>query len=564
MPATAHSGSGQTPAFQIELLGPEAFSHPVTALRILETHISWIVLTGEFAYKIKKPVKLDFIDASTLERRLHFCQEELRLNRRLAPQLYLNVVAIMSIDGRLIVGASHAPPPGVDPEPVQTPLEGPSPTSPPIPPQTPAAKPVEYAVRMVQFDTREELGELLLRNEVEHRDIEALAELLGRFHRDLPAPPHAHAYPHTGHMLEAILGNLDQLAKHVRHAESDVGFHAGLDALADWTRDKARTLRLAFEARERAGWIRECHGDLHSGNIIRWQGRLLPFDGIDFDPKLRWIDVISDIAFLAMDLTSHHRDELCCGLLNRYLEITGDYEALALLPFYAVYRALVRAKVDAIAMQSLPAQAARYGDRLRGRLRTAGRWMRRPKPALVLMHGPSGSGKSWLSERLATAVPALRVRSDIERKRLAGIDVGTAAGAALGEGIYTPEMSRRTYARLLACAYSGLQAGFVVIVDAASLERADRQLFRQAAAQSSTPFIVVACHADEATLSTRIERRSQQGSDASDADNTILQAQLRSLQPFDADERHDILSVDTREPDAVERVAAVIRSRLIR
>jgi predicted kinase len=282
----------------------------------------------------------------------------------------------------------------------------------------------------------------------------------------------------------------------------------------------------------------------------------VPFDCIEFDPRLRWIDVLSDLAFLVMDLMSRGAEALAALLLSAYLESTGDYDGVRLLPFYAVYRALVRAKVDAIAAAQSAGRSAHYEERLRDRVRAALEWIDRRRPTLVLMHGLSGSGKSWLSERLVPAFPALRIRSDLERKRL----TSTAAGpASWRQGIYAPEVSHRTYARLVECAESCLQAGFNVVVDAASLDPADRELVRGISTRLQTGFRIVSCQADTATLFERLRDRAREGKDPSDADVAVLQAQLRGVRPFTAAEEGHVITADTRERDVVERVVDALR-----
>lgn len=514
------------PCLRIEdLRDPTAFSHPVSQLQIRETHISWVVLTGLFAYKIKKPVKFDFIDTSTLERRLYYCNEELRLNRRLAPDLYVDVIPITRVDGCTRVGGDSGPV-------------------------------IDYAVRMKQFNTDRELCVLLQQQDVSPHDIRMLGELLAQFHLQASAAPPDNGQPNTENMYEAVSANLEHLREHVGEIERP----ADLQRLTDWTRDKARALEPTFQYREHCGYIRECHGDLHSGNIVRWRDRLVPFDCMDFNPRLRWIDVISDIAFLAMDFVSRSRTDLAAMLLSSYLETTGDYEGLELLPFYAVYRALVRAKVDALTAAQSPQRAAEFRDRLQRRIRAAILWTQMPPTALILMHGPSGSGKSWLSEQLIAALPAVRIRSDLERKRLAGMSSSASAASKPGTGIYAPEMNHRTYARMLECAQSCLQAGFHTIVDAAFLDRSDRELFQGLAARLKSPFVIVSCSADQTTLSARVRARAERGFDPSDADQAVLEAQLRHLAPLDAAEAAAVIDVDTRDNAVVERVVAELRA----
>jgi uncharacterized protein len=507
-----------------ELLRPEAYTHPVGAIELRETHISWVLCTGSFAYKIKKPIKLDFIDASTLERRRFLCQEELRLNRRLAPQLYVDIVPIAQTQAGLLVGGSG-----------------------PI---------VDYAVRMHQFASSDELPALLERAAVEVAQLAALGETLAQFHLSAEVAPAKRAPERTEQMYDSVLGNLAQLLAHLDSPQPGTQ----LGRLIDWTHDRADALEPIFQLREQSGFVRECHGDLHAANIVKLQDRLVPFDCIEFDPHLRWIDVMSDVAFLVMDLASHGRADLGLALLSRYLEITGDYDGLRVLAFYAVYRALVRAKVDALMIERVPARATEFRARLQQRLRAAQAWTAPDQPTLILMHGASGSGKSWLSSRLVPTLQAVRVRSDLERKRLAGVEATKPAAARVREGIYSPEFSHRTYSRLVDCAESCLRAGLSVIVDAAFLETTDRRLFRNLAAHLKVACAIVSCEADPITLAQRVDDRSSARSDASDATLAVLDAQLREFEPFEPEEQSCVVHVDTGEPDAVSRVADEIRA----
>ena len=506
-----------------ELLRPDAFPHPVTELRVVETHISWVVLTGSFAYKIKKPLKLDFIDTSTLERRQHYCNEELRINRRLAPELYLEVVPITRDNGRIRINGDGAV--------------------------------VEYSVRMRQFASGDELAALLDRGDVSLDEIERLAGLLARFHEQAARPVRHQSLEHTQRMYDSVLGNLEQLIEHAEKTEPATD----LRRLWNWTRASIRAHESAFETRERTGCIRECHGDLHAANIVRIERRLVPFDCIDFDPLLRRIDVMNDIAFLIMDLQSRGRTDLSTTLLNHYLEITGDYDGVRLVPFYAVYRALVRAKVDAIAAGQSPAQARRFNERLQRRVRTALELIHQHRPALVLMHGPSGSGKSWLSGQLVSTLPALRIRSDLERKRLLG-ESHASERDGFKVGRYAPTTNHRVYARLVDCAESCLQAGFNVVIDAAFLEETDRELFEGLAKRLGVACTFISCNCDAATLLDRVTTRAARADDVSEADCEVVAAQLRTFQPLVAESGRHIIEVDTRDPSVIQTVVAAVRS----
>ncbi len=519
------------PGIEIQdLLRPAAFPHPVAHPELRETHVSWIVLTGTVAYKIKKAQKLDFLDASTLERRRHLCEEEIRLNRRLTPELYLDVVAITKDASGLHVGGSGSI--------------------------------VEYAVCMRQFDTSQELPALVARGDIAIDEVTALAERVAEFHSRAAVAPQADSFDYVTQLRNSVLGNVATLLSHL---DSTAQFPE-LGMLIDWTHDSLHTFADRFRKRQQGGFVRECHGDLHAHNIVRWQGRLTPFDCLEFDPKLRWIDVMNDVAFLVMDFAALGRKDLACAFLSRYLERTGDYDGVRLLPFYAVYRAAVRAMVDALSAEQHPARHGEFYQRLQCRVRTAVDFMQSRSPTLFIMRGPSGSGKSWLSERLVPLVQALRIRSDLERGRLAG-----AAPAAPNEpahrhdvyahGAYTPEMTRRVYARLALCAENCLLAGVNAIVDAAFLEREQRRIFQNLADRLGVRFVIVSCTAQEEEMAHRIAARRLARTDPSEADEAILEQQLRHLEPLQADEQAHVMTVDTMLPDPAGAVLANLRAR---
>ncbi len=524
--AGAAQGADSLPFKPEELLTPAAFPHPVTRLEMRQTNISYVILTGPFAYKIKKSVKLEFIDTSTLTLRRDLCAEELRLNRRLAADLYLDVVIITREAGGLRVGGN--------------------------------GEIIDYAVRMKQFEASQELSELLKRGAVTPREFVDLARRLAQFHEHAPKAPINADCPHTADLRDVVLANLAILQSHLgADAElPELGF------LADWIRGYLRDSLLQLRMREELGFIRECHGDLHARNVVRWRGELVPFDCLEFDPKLRWIDVMNDVAFLLMDLASYDRKDLAFAFLNAYLEHTGDYHGVRHLSFYAVYRALVRAMVDRLGAEFDPAHRPEFQGRLRVRVKTAVAFVNRPAPTLIIMHGFSGSGKSWLSEQLIPQIGAVRIRSDLERKRLADTQPSAIHDGGLRQGLYDPQFSRRTYARLLECAESCMNAGVNVIVDAAFLAGSERRLFRDLAVHRGFAFIIVLCEAERGALVQRIEQRRQLRLDPSDADVNVLNWQLQNTDPLSAEERSHVVVVDTTMPDAAQSACAAIRRRL--
>ncbi len=527
MTATTRPQDNTLPALvPADLLRPSAFPHPVGRLEVRETNISWIVLTGSYAYKIKKHIDLGFIDASTLSKRQHLCEEELRLNRRLAPDLYVDVVAITRDAVGVRVGGH--------------------------------GKIIEYAVRMKQFDASEELSALLERGAIDAAEIADLAADIAAFHASaLPAPP-GPDYVYTQQLHDAVLGNMAIL---LAHLDADTQLRE-MGALIDWTHDYLHNSLSQLRQREQAGFIRECHGDLHARNLVRWRGRLTPFDCLEFDPKLRWIDVMNDVAFLVMDLKAHGRSDLAFIFLNSYLEHTGDYDGVRLLPFYAVYRALVRAMVDSIGAEGDLVQREEYRRRLRMRVKTAAAFISAPSPTLIIMHGPSGSGKSFLSERLSVQLGAVRIRSDVERKRLAGRHPDAVRAVGFMRDIYTPGFSNRTYAHLLECAQSCLQGGMGVIVDAAFLDGEDRRVFVDLAAQQGARFVIVSCEAARQVMAERIKARQQARIDPSDADVAVLDQQLQDMQPLRSEELAHAVTANTSQASVCERTLTAIQEHL--
>jgi predicted kinase len=315
--------------------------------------------------------------------------------------------------------------------------------------------------------------------------------------------------------------------------------------------------------RKRAGAVRECHGDLHARNIVRWRDRWMPFDCIEFNADLRWIDTMSDVGFLFMDLAAHGRRDLAHAFLSRYLEEGGDYGGLRLLPLYAVYRALVRAKIDALAARAVAAETAQaLRAREAERIDVAKEFMSQPQPALLVTHGLTASGKSWLSERLVPTIHAVRVRADLERKRLAGLEPLEMSQSGVGEKLYAAAVTDRVYERLRDCADAALSAGFTALVDASFLRAAQRERFRQLASERHVPFLIVSCQADAATLDARLETRAHAGRDPSEATRAVLEYQLANQEPLSAAERAQAVIIDTNWIIGADAGVAAVRSRL--
>ena len=497
------------------LLSPAAYPHPVTHIELIETHISWVLLTGQYAYKIKKNVQFDFLDFSTLDKRHFYCQEELRFNSRFAPDLYLQVVPITG--------------------------------SPQHPQMNGNGEIIEYAVQMKQFDGSQLLSHIADRGELSPAIIDQLAELTAEFHRYAASDTsnsHFGTPQETHHWFQ---GNF----AHIKPLINDQRFLQQILLLEQWGEQALLNNTALMAQRKQQGFIRKCHGDLHLGNITLIDGMVTPFDGIEFNPGLHWIDVISEIAFVVMDLQQRGFNRLAHRFLNRYLSNTGDYEGLALLPYYLVYRALVRCKVALLRWEQHQnlhdlQEAQSYAN-------LAENFSRPKSPKLFITHGYSGSGKSTFSTQYADSIGIIHLRSDVERKRL--IDKSQKnAGNEVNQGFYTPENVMLVYRRLVELASAILDAGFSVLIDAAFLQAKQRELFAELASEKQVGFVILDFYAPEQELKRRICERRQSGNDASEATLAVLEHQLKTAQAFSAAELERVIRIDTCETDALNKL----------
>jgi len=413
------------------LQNPALYPHPVEDFRVIETHISWVILTGPFAYKVKKPVDFGFLNFTRLEDRGHFCQEELRLNQRLTSGLYLEVLPVTGSESKPRLGG-----------------DGPV---------------IEYVLKMRQFPQSQLLDQVQSRGELTTAHIDALAEQIAHFHQITPAVPAEHPLCSPTSIMAPLRQNFEQ----IRPLLSDAADLAQLDALEAWTESSFSRLEPLLGERSRNGSIRECHGDLHLGNATLLDGQVVLFDCIEFNEPFRLIDIASDAAFLAMDLEDRGLKSLSRRFLNGWLERTGDYQVLPLLNLYKSYRALVRAKVSLfrLGQEQDPVQRAVILRQYRRYASLAEEYSAIPSRFLFITSGVSAVGKSQVALRLVEAFGALRLRSDVERKRLFG-EQSAEQRDQLAAGIYSAEASAATYQRLHELAGQALQAGFPVVIDA--------------------------------------------------------------------------------------------------
>ncbi len=500
------------------LQNPEAFSHPAGDIRHLETHISHIILAGDYAYKIKKPVDLGFLDFSTLEKRRHFCEEELRLNGRLAPHIYLRVASIGGTPERPM-------------------FDGPGPA-------------VEYAVQMRRFSQ----SALLTRFPLSPAQADRIARKVAGFHAGIPSVDQSSSLGTPDTVRKVVFENFRQIRLRVR----DEARLARLEPVERWTQRQFQRLRPVLEQRRRDGFVRECHGDMHLGNMALVDDEIVIFDGIEFSPTLRWIDVMSEVAFLVMDLDYTGQGDLGWRFLNAYLELTGDYGGLAVLRFYQVYRALVRAKVEVIRLGQSGLSDREHQeilDEFLVHVRLAEGYIHRPPVGVLITKGVSGTGKTTFTQPLLERFPAIRIRSDVERKRLFGLprEAHTdAAGPA--RGIYRPEATDATYARLLSLARTITEAGDSVIVDATFLKQRQRVMFLDFALEKGLSLLMLVFEAPEAVLRERVERRHARGVDASEADVTGLEAQLAGEEPLTEEEKKFSMRLNFSEHPPIKPV----------
>ena len=507
---------------------------PACEVALIETHISYVLLAAGLAYKIKKAVNLGFVDFTTLALRRHYCDEELRLNRRLAPALYLDVVAV--------TGSSVQPAFGGD---------GPV---------------IDWAVRMRAFAQDGLWDRLATRGELQAAHIDALADVLCAFHAGAavagPADGFGHAEQVRGPMHETIR-TLDALCTATDEC-------ASLAELRRWEAQAFDALRSTFDQRLRDGRVRECHGDLHLGNVTQIDGQATVFDCLEFSPALRWTDVISDVAFMAMDLHAHGLARLSHRFVNAYVERSGDHAGLRVLRYHAVYRALVRAKVAALRVAQLGADASpaerdgassalcRYLD---AALASSGH----AAPVLMLTHGCSGSGKTALTQTLLERCGAVRIRADVERKRLFGLPALARSAPAFKLRLYSNEATDATQARLRELAELVLRSGHSVILDATFLAYPQREQARALADELGVGFVILDFRASAGTLRERVRQRALRADDASEADLAVLEDQLANAQPlrpaeeavtfaFDAEPVLDQAGIEARWAPLLQRL----------
>jgi aminoglycoside phosphotransferase family enzyme/predicted kinase len=496
------------------LSSPAAYPYPVETVEVRQTHISAVFLAGNHVYKLKKPVNLGFLDFSTPEKRRHFCDEEVRLNRRLAPTVYEGVVPVTQAGE------------GVR-------LEGEGPV-------------VEWAVKMRRLPEEATLQERLARDEVDVGLAEAFGRRLASFHRDAEGGERVAAFGRYDGVCRIILDIYSQAAPRVGSTVSPTVF-ARVKALAE---GELARLRPLIEARAARGVPRDCHGDLHLDHVYHFPDRpppadLVIIDCIEFNERFRFIDPVADMAFPAMDFAFYGRHDLARAFAEAYVRAGGDDEGRALLPLYTAYRATVRGAVEGMLLdeKEVPeAERAAALERSRAHWLLALAELESPgrKPCLVLVAGLPGTGKSEVARGLAEGAGFRVIRSDVVRKDLAGVPGGGRSPDSAG--LYTPEWNERTYAECLRQAERLLLEGERVLVDANFREERRRAEFLAAAVRRGVPGCLLVCHAEPETVRRRLEARR---GDVSDADWSVYRLVAREWEEPGASTRRVSQTIST-------------------
>ena len=492
-----------------QMLQPEFYPHPVNSpIQLCQTHISYIFLTGDFAYKIKKSVNLDFLDYSTLEKRHYFCQQELQMNRKLAPQIYLEVLPIVQTANQFIFGDS-------------------------------SDQIVEYALKMRQFPQADLLIHRFKQDKLSLPQMEELGKVVADFHLNAPTNPEILEYGQIDKVRHSIDQNFEQTKKYIGVLQTQKQY----EETKQFNQYFFAERQGLFSQRIQNQWIRECHGDLHLKNICIFADKITLFDRIEFNQEFRYVDVMYDVAFLVMDLEARGRIDLSYQFLNTYIEMTGDWEGLQILPFYLSRQAYVRAKVNSILLDEATIsdedkteiiQDAKHYYQL------AWQYTQRHSGGLIMMSGLSGSGKSTIARKLSQKIGAIQIRTDAVRKHLGGIPLYETGG----DKLYTSEMTQKTYHRLLELGILLVKAGFWVILDGKYDQIKLRKTVIESCNNQNIPLHILDCFAPSEVLRSRLQNR--QG-DITDATVDLLASQQQSAEPITSEEQPYVTTINTTQ-----------------
>ena len=500
MPASAI-----TPQILESLRNPAVYPVPTRKVELIQTHVSWLFLTDTHVFKLKKPVNLGFLDFSTLELRHFYCHEELRLNRRLCPDIYEQVTALRETDaGAAFIGDG---------------------------------KIIDYAVMMKRLPADRMLDVLVDSGAISVEEIRLVAIKICKFHSNTHTSSRISEFGSPEQIQFNWQENFVQTHQ-FRHSTLPPFVSENIRTFIENFMDSHQTL---FNERIEHGYIRDCDGDMHLGNICLINTNAYIFDCIEFNERFRFSDTAADLAFLLMDLDFHHRPDLADAALSAYIEASGDTGLAKLITFYKVYRAFVRGKVESLQLLdpgiTREAQASAETRAIRYFRLAQGYCMRsRLHPTLFITSGTMGCGKSTLADQLAFELGIAVFNSDTVRKQLAGLSPETAVQVSFGEGLYSNKISRATYRQLERLADGILASGRSVIIDAGFGSRTERTEFAGLAASHHADFVIlyVQCHPDEQLK--RLRERSSHGESVSDGRVELLDQQTCMFAPPDISE----------------------------
>ena len=463
---------------------PEFYPHPVKEIRLIETHISWVFLTGDFVYKIKKPVNFGFLDFTTLERREFFCKEEVRLNRRLSPDIYLGVIPIREREGNYSLGSG--------------------------------GKIIDFAVKMRELPQDTCLANLIERGKASSSLMEGIAYLMADFYNKAETNEEISKYGEPERVFINIEENFSQTIPYIGLTIDKEVY----DGLKEYSFNFLEKERERFFRRISEGKIRDGHGDFHCQNIYFYKDKIYVLDCIEFNKRFRYADVASDVAFFLMDLDFRGASSLGNQFLNKYLNITGDYGLLSVLEFYKIYRAYVRGKISSFELDMpLPEEKrAEIKRRARAYFDLAYSYLRgRGSPKIIATTGLLASGKSTIARALANRLGAIVLRSDVIRKQTLGLKIDKHYYEPFGKGIYSKEITASVYDRIIELAKGILEYGFSVILDASFNKQGYREKVVKLSREKNIPYLFLHCICDEDTIRQRLLKREGERGEASDA-----------------------------------------------
>ncbi|NEP12281.1 MAG: AAA family ATPase [Symploca sp. SIO2C1] len=493
----------------VEQMGQQEFyPHPVTEpIELIQTHGSYVFLTGDYAYKVKKSVNFGFFDYSTLLQRQNFCRQELRMNQPVAPDIYLQVLPITQTGTKFVLD-------GTD-------------------------EPIEYVLKMHQFPQEALLSTMFKQGKLREVQMEELGRVIAQFHSSAQTNDYIRSFGEVTKIRQSIEDNYQQSQKSIGVTQTQQQY----EEIKQFTDTFLNQRQELFAQRQENNWIRECHGDLHLRNICLWHNKIQLFDRIEFNESFRFVDVMYDVAFTVMDLEEGERRDLGNAFLNTYIEQTGDWEGLQVLPLYLSRQAYVRGKVISFLLDdpAVPEQAKQEAAvRASKYYHLAWKYTKTHQGRLILMSGLSGSGKTTVARQLGRRLGAIHLRTDAVRKQLAGIPLEQRGGKEL----YTPAMSKKTYARLLELGIMLANGGLTVILDG----KYDRQSLRGEAIRQANyhqlPLEIIHSTAPESILRDRLTSRT---GDISDATADLLQSQQAAAEPFTDAEKPLVTTLDTTQ-----------------